>query len=88
MWQKAVGSQIFSFCMQALVLCKSGLFFGHLEKNSSPKKLKTQAKSRKNSSKISNKLKNRQLDLSSIAGQESKPLIFFGRLGSERFGYY
>ena len=63
---------------------KSGLFFGHLEKNSSPKKLKTQAKSRKNSSKISNKLKNRQLNLSSIAVQVSKPLIFLGCLGSER----
>ena len=42
----------------------SGLFFGHSEKNSSPKKLKTQANSHKNSSKMSEKLKNRQLNLS------------------------
>ena len=41
-----------------------GLFFGHSEKNSSPKKLKTQANSHENSSKISEKLKNRQLNLS------------------------
>ena len=46
----------------------SGLFFGHCEKNSSSEKLKTQAKSRKNSSKIRKKLKNRQLQLSSDGG--------------------
>ena len=38
-------------------------FFGHCEKNSSSEKLKTQAKSRKNSSRIRKKLKNRQLKL-------------------------
>ena len=43
-------------------------FFGHCEKNSSSEKLKTQAKSRKNSSKIRKKLKNRQLQLSSDGG--------------------
>jgi len=42
----------------------AGLFFGHSEKNSSPKKLKTQANSHENSSKISEKLKNHQLNLS------------------------
>ena len=42
----------------------SRAFFGHSEKNSSPKKLKTQANSHENSSKISEKLKNRQLNLS------------------------
>jgi len=41
----------------------AGFFFGHFEKNSSPKKLKTQGKSCKNSSQIPKKLKNRKLQL-------------------------
>jgi len=49
-------------------LANAGLFFGHCEKNSSSEKLKTQSKSRKNSSKIRKKLKNRQLQLSSDGG--------------------
>ena len=40
-----------------------GLFLDILKKNSSPKKLKTQANFHENSSKISEKLKNRQLNL-------------------------
>ena len=50
------------------ILTIAGLFFGHFEKNSSSKKLKTQAKSLKNSSKIPKKLKNRQLHLSLVGG--------------------
>ena len=53
-----------------------GLFFGHCEKNSSSEKLKTQAKSRKNSSKIRKKLKNCQLQLGSVGGFLYKPLSF------------
>jgi len=41
-----------------------GLFFGRFEKNSSRQKLKTQAKSLKNSSEIPKKIKNPQLQLS------------------------
>ena len=43
-------------------------FFGHCENNSRTEKLKTQAKSRKNSNKIRKKLKNRQVQLSSDGG--------------------
>ena len=41
-----------------------GFFLDILKKNSSPKKLKTQANSHEKSSKISEKLKNHQLNLS------------------------
>ena len=40
------------------------------------------------SSKISNKLKNCQLDLSSIAGQVSKPLILLEVWALKDFRYY
>ena len=59
-------------------------FFGHFEKNSSLNKLKTQVISYENSSKISEKLKNRQLNLSfynlKVAFSENVPQAeFFNR---------
>ena len=56
--------QVQAHILLLLNLSKFRAFFGHSEKNSSSKKLKTQANSHKNSSKISEKLKNRQLNLS------------------------
>ena len=45
----------------AILSLTSGLIFGHFEKNSNSEKLKTRAKSQKNSNQISKKLKIRQL---------------------------
>jgi len=54
----------------------SGFFFGRFEKNSSSKKLKTQAKSIKPQAKIAKQLKNRQLYLSLVGGKFSNTTIF------------
>ena len=54
----------------------TGVFFGRFEKNSSSKKLKTQAKFTKTQAKIPKKLKNRQLQLSLVGGKFSNTTIF------------
>ena len=54
-------------------------FFGHFEKKLKPKKLKTQGKSWKNSSKIPKKLKNRQLQLSWAVAKLKENSIFRGK---------
>ena len=54
----------------------SGLFFGHSEKNSSTKKLKTQANPLKLKQKFLKKLKNCQVQLSSVGGKFSNTTIF------------
>ena len=59
-----------------LKLTISRVFFGRFEKNSSSKKLKTQAKSIKTQVKIPKKLKNRQLHLSLVGGKFSSTTIF------------
>ena len=62
-------------CETACLTHGPGVFFGRFEKNSSSKKLKTQAKSIKTQVKIPKKLKNRQLHLSLVGGKSSTTIF-------------